>query len=211
MPVNLEVRNRILDFARKMFFSFGIKKVTVDELAGELGISKATLYEYFPSKSILVQAVIEEKRTEMVSYLSEIHHRIVTNTDLNIIQLIKELVVFGSTELSEMKEPFLREMRRSDTQFSLELDYHDHLRAIIGEMLTLGIQKKLIRDDFNTQVFTEMLFGILNMTISNEEFANRFNVTRVEVMDTIVTVIVGGLLTDTGREEYITDMPGGDQ
>ena len=209
MPVNIEVRNRILGVARKMFFNFGIKKVTVDEIAADLGIGKATLYEHFPSKSILVQAVIEEKRLEMESYLSEIHHRIVTKTELNIIQLIKELIIFGSNELSEMKEPFLREVNRSFTQFSLEMYYYDHLREIIDEMLARGIQKKVIRDDFNTQVFTEMLFGILNMTISNEEFANRFSVTRAEVMDTIVKVIVGGVLTDTGRREYAADMPGG--
>ena len=208
MPVNIEVRNRILDAARKMFFTFGIKKVTIDEIAADLGIGKATLYEYFASKNILIQAVIEAKRMEMESYLSDIHRRIVTETELNIIRLIKELIVFGSNELSEMKEPFLREVKRSPIPFSLEIHYYEHVRSIIDEMLTRGIQKKVIRDDFNTQVFTEMLFGILNMTISNEDFANRFNVTRTEVMDTIVKVIVGGLLTDAGRREYSAGIPG---
>ena len=205
MPVNIEVRDRILDVARRMFFNFGIKKVTIDEIAADLGIGKATFYEYFPSKDILVQAVIEAKRMEMETWLSEIHHRIVTTAELNIIQLIKELIIFGGNELSEMKQPFLREIKRASTEFSLEIHYQNHIRAIVDEMLKRGIEEKVIRDDFNTQVFTEMLFGILNMTISNVEFANRFNVTRSDVMDTIVKIIVGGILTEEGRQEYISD------
>ncbi len=211
MPVNIEVRGRILAVARRMFFSFGIKKVTIEEIAADLGIGKATLYEHFPSKNTLVQAVIEEKRTEMESYLDEIHRRITMQSELNVIQLIKELIVFGSRELSEMKEPFLREVKRSSGTFSIETDYYDHLKRIIDAMLARGIQKKVIRNDFNTEVFTEMLFGIVNMTISNEEFVDRFDVTRAEVLDTVVKVIVGGLLTDAGRREYGTEMHGDDQ
>ncbi len=46
----LEVQNRILEVAGSQFFSLGFTKVTMDEIAHELGLSKRTLYQYFPGK-----------------------------------------------------------------------------------------------------------------------------------------------------------------
>ena len=202
MSVNIEVRNRILTVSRKKFFSFGIKKVTVDEIAAELGIGKATLYEYFPSKNILVQAVVEEKRSEMENYLNGIHNRIVGEENFDLIETIKELIIFGSNELAEMKEPFLKEVEKYFSFFSIEMDLYDLIRSIIEEMIIKGKDKKVFRDDFNTQVFTEMLFCIVNNIISNQEIANKLNISRSEVLDTIVKIIIGGLLTENGRFEY---------
>jgi AcrR family transcriptional regulator len=40
----IEIRNRILKAAEERFFRFGFSKVTMDEIASELGMSKKTLY-----------------------------------------------------------------------------------------------------------------------------------------------------------------------
>jgi len=45
-----EVRNRILTEARGLFFRYGFSRVTMDEAAETLGMSKKTLYRHFPSK-----------------------------------------------------------------------------------------------------------------------------------------------------------------
>ncbi len=196
------VRKRILEISRKMFFSFGIKKVTVDEIAAELGIGKATLYEHFPSKNLLIQAVLEEKRHEMEKYLRDMQRRIDSDEDLYFIDLTKELITFGSNELGEMKDPFLREINRSLSSFSLEMDFFDLLRPIVDKLLERGIREKMIKDDFNKEVFTEMLFCLVDNIISNHDFSNKIQLPQSEVMDTVVKIIVAGLLTDNGRQEY---------
>src|SRR6266702_2427720 len=43
-------RQRIVEAARAHFFSHGFRRVTMDDLATELGISKKTLYVHFPDK-----------------------------------------------------------------------------------------------------------------------------------------------------------------
>jgi AcrR family transcriptional regulator len=47
-------RERILAGVDRLFYAQGIKSVGVDAIAAELGISKKTLYRYFPSKDDLV-------------------------------------------------------------------------------------------------------------------------------------------------------------
>ena len=43
--MNTELQQRIIKQATRMFFCNGIKSVTMDMIASQLGISKRTLYE----------------------------------------------------------------------------------------------------------------------------------------------------------------------
>jgi len=60
MTTDTEVRERIISYAREHFMHEGFSKVTLDEIATELGMSKKTLYKYFEDKEDLLRAGIEE-------------------------------------------------------------------------------------------------------------------------------------------------------
>ncbi len=49
---------RILETADRLFYGQGIRAVGVDTIAAEIGISKRTLYNYFPSKDSLIEAYL---------------------------------------------------------------------------------------------------------------------------------------------------------
>ncbi|MGA9098749.1 MAG: TetR/AcrR family transcriptional regulator [Methanotrichaceae archaeon] len=51
-------RSYILDAAEKMFFSRGYDNVSMDDIAGKIGLNKATLYLYFKNKESLFFAVV---------------------------------------------------------------------------------------------------------------------------------------------------------
>ncbi|WP_119422069.1 TetR/AcrR family transcriptional regulator [Desertibaculum subflavum] len=55
------MRERILDTADRLFYGRGIRAVGVDTVAAEIGISKRTLYNYFPSKDALIAAYLERR------------------------------------------------------------------------------------------------------------------------------------------------------
>src|SRR5438128_11703458 len=65
-------RQRIVEGARAHFFSHGFRSVTMDDLAGELAISKKTLYAHFPSKIALLEAVLADKFAGVEATLEEI-------------------------------------------------------------------------------------------------------------------------------------------
>jgi AcrR family transcriptional regulator len=52
---------RILETADRLFYSQGIRAVGVDTIAAEIGISKRTLYNYFPSKDALIAAYLSRR------------------------------------------------------------------------------------------------------------------------------------------------------
>lgn len=57
----MEMRERILDAADRLFYGRGIRAVGVDTVAEEIGISKRTLYNYFPSKDALIVAYLSRR------------------------------------------------------------------------------------------------------------------------------------------------------
>jgi AcrR family transcriptional regulator len=56
-----EMRERILETADRLFYGQGIRAVGVDTVAAEIGISKRTLYNYFPSKDELIVAYLQRR------------------------------------------------------------------------------------------------------------------------------------------------------
>src|SRR6266566_7833177 len=65
-------RQRIVEAARSHFLSHGFRRITMDDLAVELAISKKTLYAHFPSKTALLEDVLADKFASVEAKLEEI-------------------------------------------------------------------------------------------------------------------------------------------
>ncbi len=55
----MEMKERIRTRAADLFRRFGVKSITMDEIARQLGVSKKTIYQYFSDKDELVESVFE--------------------------------------------------------------------------------------------------------------------------------------------------------
>ncbi len=55
------MKQRILDTADRLFYLHGIRAIGVDTVAAEIGISKRTLYNHFPSKEELIKAYLARR------------------------------------------------------------------------------------------------------------------------------------------------------
>lgn len=61
----------IIEAAQKRFGLFGIEKTSMQDIANDLRISKASLYYYFPDKESLYKAVVEKEQSEFLVLISE--------------------------------------------------------------------------------------------------------------------------------------------
>ena len=62
----------IIKAARQRFAHFGYSKVTMDEIAGDVEMGKASLYYYFPTKENLFQEVIVQEQEEFADEIEKI-------------------------------------------------------------------------------------------------------------------------------------------
>ena len=61
LPAKPTMKDRILETADRLFYLQGIRAIGVDTIAAEIGISKRTLYNHFPSKDALIAAYLERR------------------------------------------------------------------------------------------------------------------------------------------------------
>jgi TetR/AcrR family transcriptional repressor of mexJK operon len=68
-------REAIIEAAKKRFSHFGVGKTTMNEIADDLSISKASLYYYFPDKlnlyAAVLQTIIESEQAREPDFLKE--------------------------------------------------------------------------------------------------------------------------------------------
>src|ERR1700749_4271897 len=66
-------REKILEPSHQRFLHYGYSKTTMNEIAGDLSMSKALLYYYFPDKSELYVAVMRKLAADYIESIEE-HH-----------------------------------------------------------------------------------------------------------------------------------------
>lgn len=62
---------QIINSARELFEKYGIKKVSMDEIAIKAGVTKKTVYSYFKSKNELINYFIKEELKNMKAIVEE--------------------------------------------------------------------------------------------------------------------------------------------
>jgi TetR/AcrR family transcriptional regulator, repressor for uid operon len=66
-----EVTAKVVEGALRAIARFGITKLTVDDVAREAGISRATLYRYFPGRGAVLAAVVESETARLQQGLDD--------------------------------------------------------------------------------------------------------------------------------------------
>jgi len=66
---------QIIEVARELFHKFGFKKVSMDEIARESGVTKKTIYHYFNSKKALLEYFIQEEIQNMKTIIEEVESK----------------------------------------------------------------------------------------------------------------------------------------
>ena len=66
---------QIIEVARELFHKFGFKKVSMDEIAREAGVTKKTIYHYFNSKEALLEYFIQEEIQNMKTIIEEVESK----------------------------------------------------------------------------------------------------------------------------------------
>lgn len=189
------VSRRVVTAARRDFFAHGFRRVTMDDLAHELGMSKKTLYACFPSKTELLKAVLLDKFRDIEADLQR-----VTSNSSDISAALHELLVTIQRHTGEIQPPFVRDIQREAPELFAMVE--DRRRLVIqrhfGTFFNRARKAGLIRTDISPEVITEMLLGSVQ-AILNPTKMTELGLTPKAGFSAIITVILEGVITKPGR------------
>ncbi len=161
----METKERILVKAEELFLQYGIRSVSMDDIANNLGMSKKTLYQYFADKDELVDGVVE-------GHINEIQNdclackKDATNAIHEIFITMERII----EEFSNMNPMLLYDLEKFHHKaYKRFRDHKDKfLLQIISDNIEWGIKDELYRPEINVDVMSK--FRIESMMIA-------FNVT----------------------------------
>lgn len=187
---------RIVAAARRHFFAHGIRSVTMDDLAAELGMSKKTLYAVFPGKHDVLRAVLLEKFRSVEADLD----RVTEGTSADVLGALQKLLACMRHHTEEIQPAFVRDIRREAPEFFKLIE--DRRRQLIqrhfGRLFEAGRRAGIIRKDIATRLMIEMLVGVTEAIMNPPKMAE-LGLTPKEGYVSVITVMLEGLLTEKGR------------
>jgi AcrR family transcriptional regulator len=194
-----DVKQRIMSEVRSLFFRYGFSKVTMDEAAEALGMSKKTLYRYFPSKEDLLAEVTSSHMEECDAEIKGICHR----SELSPLERLKLTMSYITGIFSQMSEQLVHDLRRNAPDIWKQVEEHRQksIEGDFGSLIREGRQKGQFRKDVDERLFI-LIYSHVVRDILNPETLSGLPFKPSHVYDTICKVLFEGLLTDKARAEY---------
>jgi AcrR family transcriptional regulator len=145
------MQDRILNKARELMFQTGVKHVTMDDLANQLGISKKTIYQYFKDKDALVSSVVEFELA---------NHALLCNQSMkladNAVHEIFLLMTVIQEMFNRMNPLALFEIEKYYPLAFEKIKNHkdDYIFSMISANLEKGIAEGLYRKDVDVTILS---------------------------------------------------------
>ncbi|MDO4229789.1 MAG: TetR/AcrR family transcriptional regulator [Capnocytophaga sp.] len=159
------MKEQIIKQAMEDFMLYGFKTFTMDDLASKVGISKRTLYEYYPSKTDLVEACLTH-------FLENIQENCPFEGDGNVIEnwfafkekFLERYKITSNRPLWELKKYYRTIYDKMESQFRA----FDNQR--VEELVKGGQEQGFFREDIDVKFVKSFFFGMNKMRENPEVF-----------------------------------------
>jgi AcrR family transcriptional regulator len=192
-----DLRAKILKTAGELFFKFGIRSVSIDDICNELHISKKTFYTVFKQKDELVVELLDA-----MSQKKEKDYRAALGSTLNVLDLLMQS--FKKLHNHSMEkhlafgydlEKFYPELWHERQMMLKEMDL-----KYMAQMLRLGIEQGMCREDINIDATAVLLANLIPNVLKD---LMQVSMNTSQRIDFVLDMIVRMICNEQGMEYYI--------
>lgn len=151
------LRQRIIDISNELFRTFGLKTVSMDDIAKKVGISKRTLYETFSSKDELLTMCLSEKERRLAESLMQI----IEDKENDFVDVIVKVLIHQSQELRKVNPLFFQDLDRYNFRMAFEEQRSntEGRKQSFMKLLNKGIEEGYIRSDIDLSLTVDFFIG----------------------------------------------------
>jgi AcrR family transcriptional regulator len=189
----MEIRNKIIEGAGKLFIENGIRQITMDMIAQTLGISKRTIYENFKDKNdllstFLTEAIVTHKKSALE----------IMNNSKNVIEALFSFAEFNNNAFKQINPCFFNDIKK----------YHpDIFRKVMGdgEIRNYELTFTMLKRGVNEGIFIrEIDLEIVNHYIHySMDFFNKMEEMQFDhkkIWASVHLPYLKGICTEKGRD-----------
>lgn len=175
----MSTEEQILKGSEELFFRYGIKGITMDDVAKHISMSKRTIYEKFPNKDAIVEILMRQHLEKHLADLKKFQHSSVDAIEeiFMTLQPLKEL-------FESMNPRLLFELKKFNPQAWEEFQKFKKkaLREMLIANMKRGIKEGLYREDIAINVFAVLRLEEVEFACNPELYvASEYTMAQVQI------------------------------
>jgi TetR/AcrR family transcriptional regulator, cholesterol catabolism regulator len=175
----MDMKERIQRKADDLFRRYGVKSVTMDEIATQLGVSKKTIYQYFSDKDELVEAVV--RKTINFSQVTCEENKI---NSRDAIHELFQAMDFVQQIFHDMNPAMMYDLEKFHPEsYKIFLDHKNkYLYEMIRSNLKRGIAEELYRPDINVDIIAQFRLEGMMIAFNQDVYpASKYNLAELHM------------------------------
>ena len=182
-----KIKKKIIKEAGELFYVYGFKRVSMDEIASKAGVSKKTLYSIYSSKDELMKIFVEGKAGGFVSAAESLIDNLFEseNSFQDYMGIFKELSTFISS-------PMVTDMNSMPELFEIIDTKRRKLFVKLGNVLERAKEEGKINPDLNIPIFMEMVVGVVTSVITPKKLVE-LNVSPRDLIEQVISIFFFGI------------------
>lgn len=197
-----------MEAANELFFRKGFKNTTMDDISKKLGMSKKTVYQYFPGKLELLEASFNLLKTRLGLKVETI----LQNEELTFLMKLKSMLSAIAKDLAHINPDLLADLREHVPAVWAALEDYIRTSAYLRfqRLIQDGIDQGLVSDHVDKSMVVILYASAIQNLIDPRflaqfprEMVTSLKVNPAKIYDQAISIIFEGILTPEAREEYI--------
>ncbi len=185
---------RIMEAAKRLVQLYGMRRVTVDEIAAELHISKKTIYRHFADKDALLLAVL---LSIAEPHLDEVNR--IIDRQLSFRESIAEILSVLAHLQTQITPPMFRDLQNLPHLWKHIEERRSAVLLRFGSLIERGQAEGEIRPEVNARLMATIIVEAARLLATPQFFA-RHNVSIADFASTGWTILFQGILTEKARK-----------
>jgi AcrR family transcriptional regulator len=193
-----DIRTKILKGAENLFMKYGVRSISMDDIARHLSVSKKTLYQHFEDKEDIVTITCQAHIDGISREFEEIRDK-----SKNAIDELARISGCLRQNTAEMNPSLLFDLQKYHPKaWSYWLDHKNRfIKESVARNLEQGIAEGYFRPEIDVEIIARMRLELVQLAFDDQLFpASQFRL--IEVQMQIFDHFVFGLLTEKGRKLY---------
>ncbi len=190
----METKDRILESSIRLFLKYGIRAITMDRIAVELGISKRTIYELFNDKDDLLFHALQHFTLEQKKLSMEM-----IRESSDVIDVIFRFAARQSVIMREVNPQFVHDLRKYHARVYRKIAEKNDIRdlSLTRSFLTTGIEQGIFREDMNIDLVNLFLHQLMDQFGPEaDEGIQKYG--HQEVFENVFLAYIRGICTPKG-------------
>ena len=190
-------KEKIISLATERFLREGFARISVDEIATDLAMSKKTFYKIFSSKEDLINQIVDRIMAEARGRLARI-----VDSNKNFIEKLNDLMTFLGHQASRFSKAFQQDVQRHapDIWNRMQEFRRQRIMSHFAHLLEQGVNEGFVRKDLNKQVFLLAYLGAVESIVNPSVLTNE-SFSAQEALRCIMRIYFQGILTEEARKE----------